>query len=69
MATPPPHGVGMRTVVNAAADTTNSVSDGQGIMAPNTQQDYDDIVECAYRFAVDETLIENELEKRRNNGK
>lgn len=36
---------------------------------PHTQQDYDDIVECAYRFAVDETLIENELEKRRNNGK
>lgn len=34
---------------------------------PHTQQDYDDIVECAYRFAVDETLIENELEKRRNN--
>lgn len=36
---------------------------------PHTQQDYDDIVEYAYRFAVDETLIENELEKRRNNGK
>lgn len=36
---------------------------------PHTQQDYDDIVECAYRLAVDETLIENELEKRRNNGK
>ena len=36
---------------------------------PHTQQDYDDIVEVAYRFAVDETLIENELEKRRNNGK
>lgn len=34
---------------------------------PHTQQDYDDIVECAYRLAVDETLIENELEKRRNN--
>lgn len=36
-------------------------------LAPHTQQDYDDIVECAYRLAADETLIENELEKRRNN--
>lgn len=36
---------------------------------PHTQQDFDDIVERAYRLAVDETLIENELEKRRNNGK
>lgn len=35
---------------------------------PHTQCDYDDIVECAYRLAIDETLIENELEKRRNNG-
>lgn len=35
---------------------------------PHTQRDYDDIVECAYRLAIDETLIENELEKRRNNG-
>lgn len=36
---------------------------------PHTQQDFDDIVELAYRFAIDETLIENELEKRRNNGR
>lgn len=36
---------------------------------PHTQQDFDDIVEMAYRLAVDETLIENELEKRKNNGK
>lgn len=36
---------------------------------PHTQQDYDNIVERAYRLAVDETLIQNELEKRRNNGK
>lgn len=36
---------------------------------PHTQQDYDDIVESAYRLSVDEELIENELEKRRNNGK
>lgn len=35
---------------------------------PHTQCDYDDIVEHAYRLATDETLIENELEKRRNNG-
>lgn len=35
---------------------------------PHTKRDYDDIVECAYRLAIDETLIENELEKRRNNG-
>ena len=36
---------------------------------PHTQCDYDGIVERAFRLAVDETLIENELEKRRNNGK
>lgn len=35
---------------------------------PHTQCDYDDIVASAYRLAIDETLIENELEKRRNNG-
>lgn len=40
-----------------------------GEHTPHTQQDYDDIVESAYRLFVDETLIENELEKRRNNGK
>lgn len=34
---------------------------------PHTQSDYDDIVELAYRLAINETLIENELEKRRNN--
>lgn len=34
---------------------------------PHTQSDYDDIVERAYRLAIDETLIENELEKRKNN--
>lgn len=36
---------------------------------PHTPQDFDDIVEMAYRIAVDETLIENEIQKRRNNGK
>lgn len=34
---------------------------------PHTRSDYDDIVERAYRLAINETLIENELEKRRNN--
>jgi hypothetical protein len=51
--------------------------DGKGLAAiagyainehtPHTQRDFDDIVERAYRLAIDETLIENELEKRRNN--
>lgn len=36
---------------------------------PHTQQDFDDIVGLAYQLAVDETLIENEIEKRKNNGK
>lgn len=36
---------------------------------PHTQQDYDDIVKNAYSLAVDEILIENEIQKRRNNGK
>ena len=35
---------------------------------PHTQCDYDDIVERAYRLAIDQTLIENEIEKRRNKG-
>lgn len=34
---------------------------------PHTQCDFDDIVERAYRLAINETLIENELEKRRKN--
>lgn len=34
---------------------------------PHTPQDFDDIVERAYRLAIDETLIEHELEKRRKN--
>lgn len=40
-----------------------------GEHTPHTQQDYDDIVESAYRLSVDEELIENEIQKRRNNGK
>lgn len=35
---------------------------------PHTQQDFDNIVATAYILAVDETLIENEIEKRKNNG-
>lgn len=34
---------------------------------PHTQEDFDDLVECMYSFATNKTLIENELEKRRNN--
>lgn len=56
---------------------SNPTAENMAIMArlaiyehtPHTQREYDDIVERAYRMAVDETLIENELEKRRNNGK
>lgn len=33
---------------------------------PHTQSDFDDLVECMYSFAINETLIENELERRRN---
>ena len=36
---------------------------------PHTQQDFDDIEATAYSLAVDETLIENEIEKRKYNGK
>ena len=33
---------------------------------PHTQSDFDDLVETMYRFAINKTLIENELERRRN---
>lgn len=33
---------------------------------PHTQSDFDNLVKNAYRFAVDETLIENELKRRSN---
>lgn len=36
---------------------------------PHTQQDFDDIVATAYSLAVDDTLIENEIQKRKNNGR
>lgn len=59
-----------------AAYSANPTSENLAVVAkfaiyehtPHTQSDYDDIVERAYRLAIDETLIENELEKRRNNG-
>lgn len=31
---------------------------------PHTQSDFDDLVECMYRFAINKTLIENELKRR-----
>ena len=34
---------------------------------PHTQSDFDDLVEYSYRFAINETLIENELKRRSNN--
>ena len=37
-------------------------------LALSEHQDFDDIVATAYSLAVDKTLIENEIEKRRNNG-
>jgi hypothetical protein len=33
---------------------------------PHTQSDFDGLVEYAYRFAINETLIENELKRRSN---
>lgn len=33
---------------------------------PHTQSDFDDLVEYSYKFAINETLIKNELKRRRN---
>lgn len=33
---------------------------------PHTQSDFDDLVKYMYRLAINKTLIENELERRRN---
>ena len=33
---------------------------------PHTQSDFDDLVKYSYRFAINETLIENELKRRSN---
>lgn len=51
---------GGETLATIAGYATNEYT-------PHTQRDFDDIVERAYRLAIDETMIENELEKRRNN--
>lgn len=53
----------------------NPTNEGLAIIAglairehtPHTQNDFDDLVEYMYRLAINKTLIENELEKRRNN--
>ena len=33
---------------------------------PHTQSDFDDLVEYSYRFAINKTLIENEIKRRSN---
>lgn len=53
---------------------SNPTNEGLAIIAkyainehtPHTQSDFDDLVEYMYRFAMDETLIENELKRRSN---
>lgn len=53
---------------------SNPTNEGLAVIAelairehtPHTQSDFDDLVECMYRFAINKTLIENELERRRN---
>lgn len=52
----------------------NPTNEGLAVMAelaikertPHTQSDFDDLVERMHRFAMNKTLIENELERRRN---
>lgn len=62
-----------RIAAYKANPTSSALADIAGYAisehTPHTPQDFDDIVERAYRLAIDETLIENELEKRRNNGR
>lgn len=53
---------------------SNPTNEGLAVIAelairehtPHTQSDFDDLVECMYRLAINKTLIENELERRRN---
>lgn len=53
---------------------SNPTNEGLAVIAelairehtPHTQSDFDDLVECMYLFAINKTLIENELERRRN---
>lgn len=54
---------------------SNPTNEGLAVIAelairehtPHTQSDFDDLVEYMYQFAINKTLIENELEKRKNN--
>lgn len=51
---------------------SNPTNEGLAVIAelairehiPHTQSDFDDLVECMYRFAINKTLIENELKRR-----
>ena len=53
---------------------SNPTNEGLAVIAelairehtPHTQSDFDDLVEYMYRFAINKTLIENELKRRRN---
>lgn len=53
---------------------SNPTNEGLAVIAelaikehtPHTQSDFDDLVERMHRFAINKTLIENELERRRN---
>lgn len=53
---------------------SNPTNEGLAVIAelaireptPHTQSDFDDLVERMYRLAINKTLIENELERRRN---
>lgn len=53
---------------------SNPTNEGLAVIAelairehtPHTQSDFDDLVERMYRSAINKTLIENELERRRN---
>lgn len=68
---------GRHDVWQSRIDAYKANPDGKGLATiagyaiseptPHTQRDFDDIVERAYRLTIDETLIENELEKRRSN--
>ena len=45
---------------------TNETEPAIGEHAPHTQNDFDDLIEQWCRLAINKTLIENELERRRN---
>lgn len=52
----------------ANPDGKNPATIARHAINEHAQDDLDDIVERAHRLATNETLIENEPEKRRNNG-